>query len=138
MNADDSSVTAGESGAEDVQEAEFGLSRPLLFHYTDEDGYKSIASQLDWVFQASQPPGDHPVGAYFTPLTPDHSHLTSRLRIPRSKTAYVFCFRDAGDMKPLRGGRGKFIVYSSKDYVVPADRQVYHGLRADWIGESDD
>lgn len=128
----------GDGNADDRQGPESDLPQPLLFHYTDAEGYKAISLQKDWVFQAAQPPGNHPSGAYFTPLTPDQHNLTRRLRIPRTKTEYEFCFHDADDMSPLRGGRGKFIVFAARDYVVTPDRQVYHGLRADWIGESDD
>jgi hypothetical protein len=100
-----------------------------LFHYTDEEGYKGIGSRPDWVFRASQPPGDHPRGAYFTNLGPATANLAKRLRMPRQKTEFLFCFRDQSDLRPLPGGRGQFIFHSRGDYVVVRDRQVFHGSR---------
>lgn len=55
----------------------------MLYHYTDRDGYNAIVSQPIWRFVASQPPGDHPFGAYFTDLPPTTKNLANRLRIPR-------------------------------------------------------
>jgi hypothetical protein len=72
----------------------------IVFHYTDEDGYNAIRSQPIWVFKASQPPGKHPVGAYFTTLGPTTANLAKRLRIPTSKLEYVFCFHGAEDLSP--------------------------------------
>lgn len=91
-----------------------------LFHFTDASGFKAIGSQPDWFFKASQPPGNHPFGAYFTTLGPDTINLAKRLRIPREKLAFVFCFDDASDLLPLPGGRGTFIVYSPTDYLITA------------------
>jgi hypothetical protein len=98
-----------------------------VFHYTDKDGYDAIRSQQVWRFKAAQPPGGHPHGAYFTTLPPDTKSLANKLRIPRRKLAYVFCFVDAGDLVPLPGNRGAYIVYSPGDYEVVVDRQLYEG-----------
>jgi hypothetical protein len=98
-----------------------------LFHYTDADSFKAISSQPTWVFKASQPPGEHPEGAYFTTLGPNTKNLSRRLGIPTEKLSHVFCFRDAGDLRPLRGKRGKFVVYSRTNYAVTKKRQVYYG-----------
>ena len=95
-----------------------------LFHFTDRDGYNGIRAAVTWRFRASQPPGDHPFGAYFTTLPPGTRRLAYRLRIPVAKTEFVFAFRDAGDLQPLPGGRGDAIVYSPRDYEVAPDRQV--------------
>lgn len=100
-----------------------------MHHYTDRAGYNSIAATVDWCFKASPPPGDHPHGAYFTPLGPGTKNLALRLRIPRAKLGYVFVFRDAGDLMRIRGQRGDFIVYSPKDYLVEGARQIDHGDR---------
>lgn len=57
-----------------------------MIHYTDGDGFKAISSQVDWTFKAAKPPGPHPVGAYFTPLSPHTADLCTKLMIPRRKT----------------------------------------------------
>lgn len=100
-----------------------------LFHYTDDDGYNGIRSQPDWVFMASEAPGGHPHGAYFTNLDPTTRNLANRLRVPTRKTEFLFCFQDQSDLRPLPGGRGQFIFYSPGDYTVTRDRQVFHGSR---------
>jgi len=101
-----------------------GKSRRVLYHYTDDAGFNAISSQVDWLFVASQPPGDHPKGAYFTTLGPKTLNLAQRLGIPRKKMSHYFAFEDRGDLKPLRGGRGESIVYSRVDYRVENERQV--------------
>ena len=98
-----------------------------MFHYTDGDGFDAVRSQPIWVFKAAQPPGDHPRGVYFTTLRPDSVNLAKRLRVPKVKTEFVFCFSDGSDLKPLPGGRGEFIFYSPDDYSVDQSRQVDHG-----------
>lgn len=107
------------------------MPQGLIYHYTDEVGFKAIGSQRTWVFRASRPPGDHPIGAYFTTLGPGISNLAKRLRIPRSKTEFVFCFADRGDLWPLEGGRGQFIWYSPCDYEVEPARQGFSGPRGE-------
>ncbi len=62
-------------------------------------------------------------------LPPSTRNLAKRLRIPREKTGFAFCFTDVGDLLPLPGGRGEFIFYSEDDYVVDESRQVIHGPR---------
>ncbi len=96
-------------------------------HYTNKSGYEGIGSQSDWRFLAGRPPGDHPIGAYFTSLGPDTRDLAQKLMIPRSKLMYRFEFSGDGGLQPLRGGRGAFVFYSSTDYVVTPLRQVYKG-----------
>src|SRR5579884_3688793 len=97
-------------------------------HYTDLAGYNGIRSTVDWLFKAHQPPGSHPFGAYFTTLQRGTPNLAARLRIPKSKLQYVFEFTDAGDLRPLPGGRGQFIFYSPADYNVVKSRQLYAGV----------
>ncbi|XXY18785.1 hypothetical protein WME88_03925 [Sorangium sp. So ce216] len=75
------------------------------------------SSQLDWCFKASDPPADHPKGAYFTTLSPQAPNLAVRLRIPREKLEFMVKFHDAGDLKPLDGGRGTYIFHSPGDYT---------------------
>jgi hypothetical protein len=94
-----------------------------MHHYTDRDGYNAIRATSPWHFRASQPPGDHPFGAYFTTLPPGTPKLANRLRIPKSKLEYVFTFTDVGDPTPLRGDRGEWIFYSTADYFVDEQRQ---------------
>lgn len=109
-----------------------------MFHYTDSDGYKAIGSAPEWRFRAGQPPGDpeaHPFGAYFTSLREDDPMPATKLRIPRRKLHYVFAFVDAGDLRALPGGRGRYIVYSPLDYVVGRERQLRSGLTT--IGTKD-
>lgn len=96
-------------------------------HYTDQTGYQAIRAQIVWLFRAGQPPGNHPFGAYFTTLPRSTPNLAQRLRIPRSKTQFVFEFSDVGDLTSLPGGRGRYIYYSPKDYDVAQPRQQYHG-----------
>lgn len=98
-----------------------------MFHYTDKGGYNAIVSQVTWRFIASQPPGKHPFGAYFTTLAPDTRNLANKLRIPKAKVAFFFAFADIGDLTPLPGNRGEYIFYSPDDYSVGRDRQEDHG-----------
>lgn len=98
-----------------------------LFHYTDQDGYNAIRSQVVWRFVATRPPGQHPVGAYFTTLGRGTKNLANRLRIPKEKIAFYFEFLDAGDLLPLPGGRGQYVLYSPADYDVEEPRQVGEG-----------
>jgi hypothetical protein len=97
------------------------------FHYTDQVGYNAVSAQPVWHFAASQPPGQHPFGAYFTTLGRTTKNLAQRLRIPKAKIAWFFEFQDVGDLTPLPGGRGHFIFYSPTDYDVVAGRQANHG-----------
>lgn len=106
----------------------------LVFHYTDEAGYKAIISQVEWTFRASRPPGDHLFGAYFTTLPPGSPRLAARLGLPREKTTFVFCFRDIGDLQRVRGGRGEFILFSPSDYIVDESRKAFSGPSAGWKG----
>ena len=60
-----------------------------MFHYTNADGYKAIGSSPEWLFRATQPPGDpeaHPVGAYFTDLPESYPLLAKKLGIPRKRS----------------------------------------------------
>ena len=98
------------------------------FHYTDQAGYIAIRSQVVWHFEAAQPPGLHPFGAYFTTLGRSTKSLAQRLRIPKSKVAFFFEFTDIGDLTPLPGGRGQYIFYSPTDYDVDQSRQINHGV----------
>ena len=104
----------------------------LLFHYTDLDGYNAIRSQVDWVFKAGRQRRKgrrdvRPPGAYFTTLPPDTPEISDRTRIPAIKREYLFVFRSAGDLQPLRGGRGRYVLFSGKDYNVEVERQVWCG-----------
>lgn len=107
------------------------LSLPGLIdamnHFTNKAGHDAIGSQPNWCFEARKPPGDHPVGAYFTTLDSKTPNLAVKLRIPREKLEFVFCFSDAGDLLRLPGGRGAYIFYSPEDYVVSEARQQYKG-----------
>jgi len=96
-------------------------------HFTDKKGYNAIRSQLVWRFIASQPPSNHPFGAYFTTLARGAPNLACRLRVPKNKTKYVFEFVDGGDLLPLPGHRGRNIFYSPADYEVGQERQVFSG-----------
>jgi hypothetical protein len=99
-----------------------------LFHYTDQPAYNAIRSQVVWHFVAAQPPGQHPFGAYFTTLGRTTRNLAQKLRIPKAKIAFFFELDDLGDLAPLPGGRGQFIVYSLTDYDVDQTRQIDHGV----------
>jgi len=102
----------------------------LIFHYTDLDSYNAIAASPVWVFRASKPPGDHEFGAYFTAYAPNRPLY--KLGIPAQKRTHVFCFTAADDLKPIRGGRGRYILFSATDYHVPKARQVFSGLASDY------
>ncbi|HRX87124.1 MAG TPA: hypothetical protein P5572_19025 [Phycisphaerae bacterium] len=99
-----------------------------MLHYTDTGGYKAISSQVTWLFRASTPPGGRRRGAYFTTLKPTTRNLAARLRIPREKTTHVFAFCGNEGLRPIEGGRGQYIFWSSNDYAVEAHRQEFHGL----------
>lgn len=107
--------------------------RRLMYHYTDKAGYNSIRAGVDWLFLAGQPPPrSHPFGAYFTPLGPGTPRAKlSMIFIPDRKREFVFAFEDLGDLIPLRGGRGRFVVYSPAEYIVGRSRQVDHGASLD-------
>jgi hypothetical protein len=105
-----------------------------LFHYTNTKGFNAIRSQRTWLFKASQPPGDHPEGAYFTTLPPRTINLGKRIFVRgcRDKLEFVFHFSGDDSLKPLPGGRGQVIFYSPKDYTVEFDRQIAHGATKDF------
>jgi hypothetical protein len=111
-------------------------SEHLIYHYTDEDGYKAIAAASPWKFEAQQPKRKgNPRGAYFTTLPPDTKNLAERIGVSRSKTQYFFSFVDVGDLLPLNPRRPrKFKVkfYSPDDYLVEADRQCESGENPSW------
>lgn len=104
-----------------------------MFHFTNDNGYKAIASQVTWLFKAFKPPGDHPKGAYFASLAPGTPCLAKRLfvRGTADKVAFVFCFAGGEDLRSLAGGRGAFIFYSTDDYPVEKPRQGPLGPAAD-------
>ena len=99
----------------------------MMLHYTDDAGHKAIASQVDWIFKAAQPPPDKPFGAYFTTLRPNANRFSARTRIPKTKQAFVFHFDGDEGLEPLDGGKGAYIFWSPVDYVVVKPRQRYHG-----------
>jgi hypothetical protein len=103
------------------------MAEPLMFHYTDGDGYKAISSQTNWTFRASHPPGDHERGVYFTTLTPGSNRFSARTRIPIKKQQFVFAFRGDDGLQPIKGGKGAYVFWSPDDYVVEVPRQAYHG-----------
>ena len=100
-----------------------------MFHYTDIDGFKAIASQVTWTFKAYVPLGPHPAGAYFTTLPPDTGNLARRIRVPRSKLEQVLEFAGSEGLRALDGGRGRgeYVFYCPSDYHVEVDRQRYRG-----------
>ena len=99
----------------------------LQHHYTNRDGFNGIRSAKVWRFIASKPPCEHPKGTYFTDLDERTPRLAQRLRIPREKLQYVFAFNDAGDLRRLEGGRGRYVFYAIMDYAVEEARQTRHG-----------
>jgi hypothetical protein len=107
-----------------------------LFHYSNTKGFNAIRSQPTWIFKASQPPGDHPAGAYFTTLPPGTINLGKRIFVRgcRDKLEFVFHFSGDDGLKPLPGGRGEVIFYSPEDYPVERDRQIAHGATNDLAG----
>jgi hypothetical protein len=110
-----------------------------MYHYTDRAGYNSIRAGVTWRFTAGQPtPRGHPVGAYFTTLGPETSRAKlSMIFVPDRKREFVFVFEDFGDLIPLRGGRGQYVVYSPEDYPVDRMRQLDHGAREEVAARGD-
>jgi hypothetical protein len=103
-----------------------------LHHYTDKRGYDRIRATVVWCFRAGQPvPRDHPFGAYFTTMPPGTKNLALRIRVPNNKITHLFSFLDAGDLTPIRGGRGEYVFYSPKDYLVVEERQTFVGERGE-------
>lgn len=104
-----------------------------MFHYTNDAGFKAIDSQPTWLFKASQPPGGHPFGAYFTTLGPSTKNLAKRLFVRgcAEKVVFVFSFLAGDDLERLPGARGDFIFYSETDYSVEPARQIYRGSTAE-------
>jgi len=98
-----------------------------MHHFTNKAGHDSISAHPEWKFRAAEPPGPHPHGAYFTTLAADAPRLAARLRIPREKLAFVFTFEGDDGLERIRGGRGRYILYSRDDYRVGHHRQVSHG-----------
>ncbi len=98
-----------------------------LMHYTGGTAFKAIRSQKEWAFKASQPPGENPIGAYFTTLTPDAYHFSARLRIPKEKQEFVFAFIGQEGLRPKIGGKGDYIFWAPEDYIIRRDRQKYNG-----------
>lgn len=114
-----------------VLTAQGHLEAIVMFHFTDHDGYKAISSQQVWTFKASQPPGGHAVGAYFTTDGPNTRNLAKRLRLPRRKLTHVFSFTGNEGLRPIPGNRGEFIFWSPVDYNVDGPRQLYCGVTED-------
>jgi hypothetical protein len=105
-----------------------------LFHYTSDEGFKSIASSATWRFRAGKSAGTHPFGAYFTDYPERTPNLALKLRVPKYKIAFFFEFDDRGEVKgrvlePIPGARGRHIFFSRVDYEVGTERQVACGLR---------
>ena len=100
-----------------------------MFHYTDTDGFKAIASQVVWWFKAYVPAGPHPEGAYFTTLPPGTRNLARRIRVPIWKLEQVLEFVGNAELVALDGGkgRGEYVFYCPNDYHVDVDRQRYRG-----------
>jgi hypothetical protein len=98
-----------------------------VLHYTDIDGFKAIASQQTWMFEASQPPGNRPFGAYFTRLLPSDNKLAAGTRLPVRKREYVFAFEGSEGLEPVPGGKGEYNLWTSEDFAVPPGRQRYKG-----------
>ncbi len=112
----------------------------LVYHYTDRAGYNAIHSQVDWVFKAHEQRRKglrdvRPFGAYFSLLPPDAPEISVRLMVPKEKQEFVFIFRSTEDLQPLRGGRGKHVLFSPEDYNVERGRQVWCGPTAEYEGE---
>jgi hypothetical protein len=99
-----------------------------MFHYTDSEGFKAIASQVNWTFKAHRPEAIHrQKGTYFTDLTPSTPKLAKKLRVPIWKLEWLFEFDGDTDLVRIDGGRGEYIFYSPIDYIVEPARQRYKG-----------
>ena len=100
----------------------------LVYHYTDQSGWNAIRSQVDWLFKASQPPGDRPYGVYFTTLRIDAPKFHKKTRIPVEKQEYVFAFAGNEELEQRDDGKRPYILVSAQDYLVVKDRQRYNGI----------
>lgn len=103
-----------------------------VFHYADERGFKGISSAPTWRFRAAKPPSDHQRGAYFTDYDEHTPLLANKLRIPKAKVEYLFCFTgsqrvELDGFQRLEGGRGDHIFFSPTDYFVDMPRQIRSG-----------
>ena len=97
----------------------------LVYHYTDPSGWNAIRSQKDWIFEASQPPGDRPFGVYFTTLRVDAPKFSKKTRIPVRKQKYVFAFVGKERLEERDDGKRPYILISPVDYLVVEHRQRY-------------
>ncbi|MCY1013388.1 DUF6531 domain-containing protein [Nannocystis pusilla] len=102
----------------------------IVYHYTNEAGFKSIQSSGGkgiWKFNASWPPGGRPYGFYVTSkFDPSQTRELHRTGISRDKHTHWFAievddakFKDL--FKNLDGGRGKtgISLYHPKHMEVP-------------------
>ncbi|HEX4792853.1 MAG TPA: hypothetical protein VH370_03620 [Humisphaera sp.] len=99
----------------------------IVYHYTDQPGWNAIRAQVDWLFKASQPPGNRPFGVYFTTLRVDAPKFHKKTRIPVDKQEYVFAFTGTEGLEQRDEGRRPFVLLSPTDYLVAKHRQTYNG-----------
>ena len=103
------------------------------FHYTDKKGHDGIQGE-PWRFQVHQPRAkERPLGAYFTNLAPTAENLRvlhKKIRVPKKKRAYVFCFNGTSGLGHLNEARGRdqYILYSQTEYTVENERKEQFGL----------
>ena len=72
----------------------------LLFHYTNDKGYKAIGSQRRRFQSIEACPCYHPKGAYFTTFLRNQKPEQAALRSWRSRIrrSFVFCFSGGEDL----------------------------------------
>ena len=110
----------------------FGLKIIQIYHYTSKQGYNIISSQKPFVFKASTPVHGNPSGVYLTTKSPEALIQTTngfkKLGLTSDKSSHYFEFTmDDSKLKPLKGGRGDFILYHDGDLVVDRGSVSRHG-----------
>src|SRR2546423_10995701 len=97
-------------------------------HYTNLKGFNGIRAVSPWCFKATrQRLRTKRRAAYFTTLLPSDPNFVRRVRLPKKKREYRFCFTDIGDLSPIPGPGGKYVFFSPGDYYVDTPRQLYSG-----------
>ncbi|MEV0806664.1 polymorphic toxin-type HINT domain-containing protein [Micromonospora sp. NPDC050200] len=110
-----------------------------VYHYTDKKGFNGIKSQDPYQIL----PGDSKNGAgpFFSTKSP--AQLTEpgafkKLGITSAKSEYVLEMRvPKSALKPLRGGRGQFILEAPGGLTVPRRNVSFIGKTEDWFRRND-
>jgi RHS repeat-associated protein len=128
------SASAGRNGGANPGAGGAAGDKLRVFHYTDKSSFNTINSSNPLHFKASQPRArpDNPKGVYLTTKAPDEVDF-GKIGMVRSKGTHVFDFVvERQKLRPLRGGRGEYVLYSPTDLYVPRSDVNYAGLTSQW------